>query len=841
MMWQLHLLSRRRVVSCDSVLGLMTILGACAREPVAPPQASARLADDAVRAGLAPPMSVAALLDSFAIGGVYTVLPRGGYGGGSWYARSPEKERYAGTVSGHPTGLELPVGLPVRILAAGSYTSHATAEFQRDYCALAGHASDPRCSAESFTYTIHGLADGPGVARAYEPGTGLALTWSRTAGYYERFYGVFPTAEFYRGLVPAADTATVRELHFRRAGCCYYFPSSDTAVWETYEGSWRFGAVPDDGGQAELGVPAVLRLLGPRTDRAMTAPATFSVMTTTGEPIGATRWWYVRAANNVFDGEPVPLVTITQPWTMQIPRYPTGQRAVFEELAACTGQTTCTYQAATAGAVVVQAALTEIRVLAARNTGATGAHVKITADSTTLTYGDTTVFRVTVPGAPDSSWTVTGFEYVPLVSASELPVQGRRAFEAPVQQSRQATVKASRSMRTTVRPSRAAAVDEGVRRAAVRTAHFLDAAFECSDTSVFPCYDDPPQTGYQVVTAKVSGAMQRDSVLVTVLPKLVLTCKNANGETDANGGTTVVRAQSVSCRASLAPLGSTESITVSDWTFVSHDRWIVRRRSDVDPSFSPDSLSWTGPMVATGVVTVFASVSGSRSDSTSAQVTVQPRRWNGDSIPRFPPRPTVVGQGWLVDRPRLPGDLGQVRWRWRENDVVDSAAFHELISDGPNAFVYYLKSMPPVLDSIRVAYNQIALARNSAFHLLQEPDNPARVFSAANPCFRSDVISTDTKDKILAHEGAQWELNPLSHAGLMRRLTLTLVPAAAESVFVQVESGGRQGLMNRWQQLVYDSVETKIDALAGEALHSVSRVQFGSGSRIGCSFAFFTR
>ncbi|MBI2408707.1 MAG: hypothetical protein HYV19_10445 [Gemmatimonadetes bacterium] len=796
-----------------------------------------------MRAELAPPMSVAALLDSFAIGGVYTVLPRGGYGGGSWYARSPEKERYAGTVSGHPTGLELPVGLPVRILAAGSYTSHATAEFQRDYCALAGHASDPRCSAELFTYTIHGLADGPGVARAYEPGMGLALTWSRTAGYYERFYGVFPTAEFYRGLVPAADTATVRELHFRRAGCCYYFPSADTAVWETYEGSWRFGAVPDDGGQAELGVPAVLRLLGPRTDSAMTAPATFSVTTTTSEPIGATRWWYVRAANNVFDGEPVPLVTITQPWTMQIPRYPVGKRAVFEELVACAGQPTCTYQASAAGAVVVQATLTETRVLAARNTGATGAHVKITADETTLTYGDTTVFRVTAPGAPDGSWWVTGLSFSPLASphgSSLRAVHENATFRATKSASAVRRYPSSNTL-SSGRPPTGGDTERVVPARSLQPVPFRDAAYSCGDSAIRLCYDDPRVTGYEIVTALVGGAIQRDSILITVLPKLMLTCKNSNGETDSNGGTTVVRAQSVSCRAALAPEGSTQRITVSDWTFVSHDRWIVRKRSDVDPTFSNDSLAWTGRMVATGVVTVFAAVSGSQSDSASARITVHPRRWNGDSIPRFPPRPTVVGQGWLVDRPRLPGDLGQVRWRWRENDVVDSAAFHELISEGPNAFVYYLKAMPPVLDSIRVAYNQVALARNSAFHLLQEPDNPARIFSAANPCFRSDVISAETKDKILAHEGTNWELNPPSHAGLMRKLTLALVPAAAESVFVQVESGGRQGLMNRWQQLVYDSVEAKIDTIAGEALHSVSRVQFGSGSRVGCSFAYFAR
>lgn len=75
----------------------------------------------------------------------------------------------------------------------------------------------------------------------------------------------------------------------------------------------------------------------------------------------------------------------------------------------------------------------------------------------------------------------------------------------------------------------------------------------------------------------------------------------------------------------------------------------------------------------------------------------------------------------------------------------------------------------------------------------------------------------------------------------MRQLTFERVPAAAESVFVQAESGGRQGLMNRWNHIVYELVEATIDTASGETLHRVSQVQFGSGSRVGCSFAFFVR
>lgn len=202
-----------RVVAQSSVrlraLVLVAVLSACSREPVAPSGAATYVPRQTPRAEVASVVPVGALLDSFSIGGVYTVLPRGGYWGGSSYDWSPRKEQYAGMVWKHPTGLVLPVGLPIRILAKGQYVSSATAAFQQDYCSVPSHATDPRCAVGSFTYTIHGLADGPGVMRPYEAGMGLALTWLHIAGYYERFYGLFPSAEFFRGRVPAADTASV--------------------------------------------------------------------------------------------------------------------------------------------------------------------------------------------------------------------------------------------------------------------------------------------------------------------------------------------------------------------------------------------------------------------------------------------------------------------------------------------------------------------------------------------------------------------------------------------------------------------------------------------------------
>lgn len=119
----------RLTTTCSAgvrALLFVAVFSACSREPVAPSGAVPLVQHHAPRAEVVPVVPAGVLLDSFSIGGVYDVLPRGGYFGGGSYARSPEKEQYAGTIRGHPTGLVLPVGLPVRVLAEGSVTSRST-------------------------------------------------------------------------------------------------------------------------------------------------------------------------------------------------------------------------------------------------------------------------------------------------------------------------------------------------------------------------------------------------------------------------------------------------------------------------------------------------------------------------------------------------------------------------------------------------------------------------------------------------------------------------------------------------------------------------------------------
>lgn len=488
------------------------------------------------------------------------------------------------------------------MLAEGSYVSRSTAAFQTGYCAPYG-ATDPICGIASFTWTVHGLMPGPGVLLPYDPGTGVALSWSRYAGYYDRFFGLVPSAEFYRGVVPAADTATRRELHVTRARCCYLIPWGTTAAWETYEGVWRFGAVPDDGGQAELGVPAVLRLRGPRTDAPQAVPADFTVETSSGDSIVTTRWWYVRPANNSFDGERVDSVATGTQYPPYVPRYPDARRAAFTELAACLGRRTCAYQATSAGALVVQATLTDGRVLAARNTGASGAHVKITADTTTLTYGDTTVFRVTAAGA--SQWSVTGYSFRPVGAVLASAMQ---AVRGPV------ALRGARSAK--------AISPEGGRVVRGRTtAQFRDAALACGEATIKLCYDFPPQTGYEIVTAVVDGEAQRDSVLVTVVPLVVI--ERAGGP-NRNG----------SFLAMKNTAEGTENV-------------ITLRATVVTPAAFADSVTWS--VVGMALQDTFS--------------TIAPDTVRRGAVTRFVVPPANVNPGRVISRLRIPQ-------RWANDSII---------------------------------------------------------------------------------------------------------------------------------------------------------------------------
>jgi hypothetical protein len=330
---------------------------------------------------------VATLLDSFAIGGVYTILPLSGYPRNAQtipyappifvYTRLPEGAVYANPISRHPTGIELPAGLPVRVLAEGRVESTPTSLFLGGYCLRPG-VSDPYCSIGSFWYSIHGLEPAPWVLTPYLAGSGLKVHWSRLG---PQTFGIYPSPEFFRGPVPSNGASSATELHFSRtAGCCFRIPYGDAVygAWESYSGRWRFGVVVDDGGRAEFGEPSLLRLNGPRTDWPMAAPADFTLHAVDGTAVTDLAWWFIESVNNVFDGVLPDSTVFESAFNVIMPTYGATRRSRVSAIATCAGMATCRYQALGVGAVVAKGTLADGRVLAARNIGTSAIITEVT-------------------------------------------------------------------------------------------------------------------------------------------------------------------------------------------------------------------------------------------------------------------------------------------------------------------------------------------------------------------------------------------------------------------------------------------------------------------------------
>ena len=722
----------RRLGAIAALTGsVLVVVQACERSPFEPYETAPVVRSSARRADLDPTVDIATLLDSLAIGGVYSVTPRGGYSS-LRYTLMPERAVYANPIRGHPTGIELPVGLPVRVLAEGAVVSHSTPTFLTSYCARYG-GGDSHCATPSYTYTVHGLAPDGVLTNPYALGTGLQVQWSRLGA---RYAAPYPSPEFFSGAIPAGGAATTAELHFRReAGCCYYPPFGDAVytAWETYEGQWRFAVVMDDGGRPENGVLALLTMSGPRTNQPMADSATFTLTAAGGGTLSETRWWFIQPASNTFDGEPLPFVQEPSSGLM-VPRYPDAQRSVITEIPACAAQSTCRYQAAHSGALVAMARMPNGSFLGAGNRGLNSPHLRITVDSTTLAQGDTTVFRTTAPGAKDVS--VTGYYFVPSASLPALAMRSNGALRAPGAASGGPAVSAPIPQRPAVRQGTSTSVTEGVTAVRVgRKAHFLDATFDCSLTTEKVCYDDPPRTGYEVVTAKVDGVLQRDSVLVTVVPVLKLTCSDRRGVSDAKGGATVVRADTVSCRAS-----ATEGLlAVTDWSFASTGYpYSLTRTGGDDSTYARDSSTWTGPMFTAGLVTVGAKVGGV-DQTASAQVLVTARSWNTrwlDST-RWTAREVAHRHG---DPPAADSELGLNRVSPRR----DAPSSYLMVGQGPNQGLLAFTRFPFILE-FEVSVNYAAMQTGSNFYGMQPRS------ATGNYCSATTMVNS--LPLVMKHEG----------------------------------------------------------------------------------------
>lgn len=370
--------SRRLWTLANLVAGGSLLVQACDRDRIWPTQSPGISPTRSRAAVFDPGINIASVLDSFSIGGVYTVLSISGYPRNAQtipfapavfvYTRPPEDTVYANPISRHPTGIDLPVGLPVRVLAEGLVVSSPTPVFLSGYCLRPG-VTDPYCSIGSFSYSVHGLEPGPGVLTPHLSGSGLKVYWSRLGS---PLFGAYPIPEFFRGSVPPTGVSGVAELYFTRtAGCCYRIPFGDAEykAWERYAGRWRFGAVVDDGGRVEFGEPPLLRLSGPRTEAPMAVPADFTLSAVDGSELTDVAWWFIEPANNIFDGVLPDSTVFESAFNLILPVYGASRRSRVSEIAACAGLVTCRYQAHSAGAVIARGTLQSGTILAATNRG----------------------------------------------------------------------------------------------------------------------------------------------------------------------------------------------------------------------------------------------------------------------------------------------------------------------------------------------------------------------------------------------------------------------------------------------------------------------------------------
>jgi hypothetical protein len=414
----------------------LVVAQACGKEPTSAERPALARPLGSVAPIFDPTINIAAMLDSFAVGGVYTVLGGSGYprlvSGALLYAAQPEASVYSSSIRGHPTGIDLPVGLPVRILAEGTIVSTSTDAFRSGYCLRPGSEGDPNCTFGDLRYSVHGLEPDTGVLFPYSAGTALQVEWTRLGA---RTFATYPSPQFFRGPVPTTVPGSLSELHFHRtAGCCFYPPFGDAAysAWETYSGRWRFGAVVDDGGRQEFGEPALLTMTGPHTDAAMTSPADFTLTAADGGSLSAVQWWFIRPAMNTFDG--ISPGTAPEFGTAFIAQaYPSANRSTITPLSACAGMTTCSYQSPAAGAVVAQASLSNGTILAARNVQTAPPPQEVTlavelaagpnlnGSFTTYAGEDTIRLRAVVSPAglaPMVKWTVVDFPGDQVVTAA---------------------------------------------------------------------------------------------------------------------------------------------------------------------------------------------------------------------------------------------------------------------------------------------------------------------------------------------------------------------------------------------------------------------------------------
>lgn len=229
---------------------------------------------------------------------------------------------------------------------------------------------------------------------------------------------------------------------------------------------------------------------------------------------------------------------------------------------------------------------------------------------------------------------------------------------------------------------------------------------------------------------------------------------------------TVVRGDVASCIAHVDPPDASV-LEVTDWTFTPTAGEPIHRTE------SKAAVEWTGQMVTSGRVTVFATLNG-EDVTAAADITVMARDW---SALKLVTSITNGSPGRLSDPPASYADLGN----FQGFVVTDAQLATEtvgIVADGPNAGYQYLKSLPVRL-AMTVTANTNALREGSALwqrHPVRRVGSNRAAF-----CSRNELLSI-VLPAVLEHEGLQGEANLDSHAAAFIQSAETAARARFEDL-----------------------------------------------------------
>lgn len=224
---------------------------------------------------------------------------------------------------------------------------------------------------------------------------------------------------------------------------------------------------------------------------------------------------------------------------------------------------------------------------------------------------------------------------------------------------------------------------------------------------------------------------------------------------------------SLVCSPNPVVRGSSMLCEVEDGTDVQVTGWSFTPDSDSSHVITrpTDSLSWGGPMVVPGTVSV-SLTDGGTPKTLSKVIAITPRDWSSLTVPH------EVIENTTDPLPNPPDSAGNLGNHGGTAGAGILPGGYETVQSGPNTGVYYLTDVPIQAFSF-VYINRAAMSVGSYWYNLQPAAHARKGY-----CTQADVLPFIPH--VEAHEGLGVEVN--SHAWAFRNTLNSQVPPAEEAV-----------------------------------------------------------